>query len=298
MFVVGNVLVVLAVRGSRRWEMMVDSYLQVLNRNVHFCNTFLYPALGQEKKVPGTNQSKVYSSPSLYKGRPSSQRHFDSIRSSRSDYLEHIRLNRRRELIKMDTSKIFQGESDNYDGVTVTITEAMDAADFTEKLRASLSHWRQEVFKTKPSWRIWIMPDSWKSWVFFLLFIIHLQGKRGIWINLPILFANLVEAAVSVRGFYMKWFIIFTCFVFDFWFICLWGYIYMWCLCVWWLILQEGFRYHHAEPDYLMLVSWIANTPDTIPANASHVVGVGALVLNKNTGEVKKNKLFHSLHVL
>ncbi|KAG2239125.1 hypothetical protein Bca52824_089985 [Brassica carinata] len=114
----------------------------------------------------------------------------------------------------MDTSKIFQGEADNYDGVTVTITEAMDATVFTEKLRASLSHWRQE-------------------------------GKRGIWINLPLLFANLVEAAVS-----------------------------------------EGFRYHHAEPDYLMLVSWIQNTPDTIPANASHVVGVGALVLNKNTGEV------------
>lgn len=48
----------------------------------------------------------------------------------------------------MDTSKIFQGEADNYDGVTVTITEAMDATVFTEKLRASLSHWRQEVFKT------------------------------------------------------------------------------------------------------------------------------------------------------
>ncbi|CAN6988440.1 unnamed protein product [Brassica rapa subsp. trilocularis] len=114
----------------------------------------------------------------------------------------------------MDASKIFQGEPDNYDGVTVTIAEPMDAAVFTEKLRASLSHWRQE-------------------------------GKKGIWINLPIRFANLVEAAVS-----------------------------------------EGFRYHHAEPDYLMLVSWIPNTRDTIPANASHVVGVGALVLNKNTGEV------------
>lgn len=35
-----------------------------------------------------------------------------------------------------------------------------------------------------------------------------------------------------------------------------------------------------------MLVSWISNTPDTIPANASHIVGVGALVLNKSTREV------------
>ncbi|WZY70089.1 hypothetical protein YC2023_002329 [Brassica napus] len=182
--------------------MMDDSYLHKSSTEI------------QEKKVPGTNQSKVYSSPSRYKGRPLSQKHFDSLRSLRLDYLEHISLNHPRELIKMDASKIFQGEPDNYDGVTVTIAEPMDAAVFTEKLRASLSHWRQE-------------------------------GKKGIWINLPIRFANLVEAAVS-----------------------------------------EGFRYHHAEPDYLMLVSWIPNTRDTIPANASHVVGVGALVLNKNTGEV------------
>ncbi|KAL0854792.1 hypothetical protein Bca101_059944 [Brassica carinata] len=106
------------------------------------------------------------------------------------------------------------GETDNYDGVTVTMEEPMDAEVFTARLRTSLSHWRQE-------------------------------GKKGIWIKLPLGLANLVEPAVS-----------------------------------------EGFRYHHAEPDYLMLVSWISNTPDTIPANASHIVGVGALVLNKNTREV------------
>ncbi|CAF2231806.1 hypothetical protein BRARA_H00834 [Brassica rapa] len=106
------------------------------------------------------------------------------------------------------------GEPDNYDGVTVTMEEPMDAEVFTARLRASLSQWRQE-------------------------------GKRGIWIKLPLGLANLVEPAVS-----------------------------------------EGFRYHHAEPEYLMLVSWISNTPDTIPANASHIVGVGALVLNKNTREV------------
>ncbi|KAJ0251187.1 Pre-nudix hydrolase domain-containing protein [Hirschfeldia incana] len=106
------------------------------------------------------------------------------------------------------------GETDNYDGVTVTMEEPMDAEVFTARLRASLSHWRQE-------------------------------GKKGIWVKLPLGLANLVEPAVS-----------------------------------------EGFRYHHAEADYLMLVSWISNTPDTIPANASHIVGVGALVLNKNTREV------------
>lgn len=109
---------------------------------------------------------------------------------------------------------LLEGETDNYDGVTVTMVEPMDSEVFTESLRASLSHWREE-------------------------------GKKGIWIKLPLGLANLVEAAVS-----------------------------------------EGFRYHHAEPEYLMLVSWISETPDTIPANASHVVGAGALVINKNTKEV------------
>ena len=48
------------------------------------------------------------------------------------------------------------------------------------------------------------------------------------------------------------------------------------------LHLQEGFRYHHAEPDYLMLVKWIPETADTLPANASHRVGIGAFVMNDN----------------
>lgn len=55
--------------------------------------------------------------------------------------------------------------------------------------------------------------------------------------------------------------------------------------------LQAGFRFHHAEPDYLMLVNWIPNTPDTLPANASHRVAVGAFVMNANR-EVTKNQPF------
>lgn len=45
--------------------------------------------------------------------------------------------------------------------------------------------------------------------------------------------------------------------------------------------MQEGFRYHHAEADYLMLVRWLPDTPDTLPVNASHRVGIGAFILNK-----------------
>ncbi|XVF71725.1 hypothetical protein PTKIN_Ptkin12aG0062700 [Pterospermum kingtungense] len=44
--------------------------------------------------------------------------------------------------------------------------------------------------------------------------------------------------------------------------------------------VKEGFRYHHAEPDYLMLVNWISDSTNTIPENASHRVGIGAFVVN------------------
>ncbi|CAI9756815.1 unnamed protein product [Fraxinus pennsylvanica] len=66
-----------------------------------------------------------------------------------------------------------------------------------------------------------------------------LQGKKGVWIKLPIQLANLVEIAV-----------------------------------------EEGFWYHHAEPHYLMLVYWIPETINTIPAHATHRVRIGAIVLN------------------
>ncbi|XP_047974815.1 nudix hydrolase 2-like [Salvia hispanica] len=45
--------------------------------------------------------------------------------------------------------------------------------------------------------------------------------------------------------------------------------------------VKEGFYFHHAEPKYLMLVHWLPSTPSTLPANASHRVGIGAFVLNE-----------------
>ncbi|GLT57476.1 hypothetical protein SLA2020_304440 [Shorea laevis] len=47
------------------------------------------------------------------------------------------------------------------------------------------------------------------------------------------------------------------------------------------ITVKEGFCYHHAEPTYLMLVFWIPKTENTLPANASHRIGVGAIVLNE-----------------
>uniref|UniRef100_A0A3Q7GPW6 Pre-nudix hydrolase domain-containing protein n=1 Tax=Solanum lycopersicum TaxID=4081 RepID=A0A3Q7GPW6_SOLLC len=106
--------------------------------------------------------------------------------------------------------KILAAKEDDYGGVTVEMTnEPLDPSVFASLLRASLSHWRQ-------------------------------QGKKGVWIKLPIELVMLVEPAV-----------------------------------------KEGFYYHHAEPKYLMLVSWLPGTANTIPANATHRVGIGAFVVNE-----------------
>ncbi|KAI9178465.1 hypothetical protein LWI28_026818 [Acer negundo] len=109
--------------------------------------------------------------------------------------------------------ELLSSVQDLHGGVTVEIKEPMDSKLFALMLRTSLSHWRQ-------------------------------QGKRGVWIKLPIEFSNLVEPTV-----------------------------------------KEGFRYHHAESDYLMLVKWIPKTSDMLPANASHRVGIGAFIMN-DKGEV------------
>ncbi|XP_021828092.1 nudix hydrolase 2-like isoform X2 [Prunus avium] len=102
------------------------------------------------------------------------------------------------------------GTNDPYGGVIVHINEPMDPATFLSLITSSIAHWK-------------------------------LQGKKGVWIKLPVDRVNLVEAAV-----------------------------------------KEGFWYHHAEPDYLMLVYWIPQTPHTLPANATHRVGIGAFVINPN----------------
>src|SRR5574337_931128 len=47
-------------------------------------------------------------------------------------------------------------------------------------------------------------------------------------------------------------------------------------------VVKEGFWYHHAEPKYLMLVYWIPEGAHTLPVNATHLVGIGAFVLNDN----------------
>ncbi|XP_031481775.1 nudix hydrolase 2-like [Nymphaea colorata] len=104
--------------------------------------------------------------------------------------------------------EILSGVDDKYDGVTVEIKEPVDVTAFAASLKASISKWR-------------------------------LQGKKGVWLKIPIQLAKLVPSAV-----------------------------------------EEGFWYHHAEPTYLMLVHWLPDTPHTLPINATHRVGIGAIVIN------------------
>ncbi|KAL8469704.1 hypothetical protein ACS0TY_032518 [Phlomoides rotata] len=104
--------------------------------------------------------------------------------------------------------RVLPSYDDEHGGVIVEMEESMDPNDFSVILRCSLSQWK-------------------------------LQGKKGVWLKLPIKLANLVEAAV-----------------------------------------KEGFLYHHAEPHYLMLVFWIPETLSTLPANATHQLRIGAIVMN------------------
>ncbi|KAK8490522.1 hypothetical protein V6N13_031694 [Hibiscus sabdariffa] len=105
-------------------------------------------------------------------------------------------------------AELLPANNDDHGGVIVEMKEHMDTETFLTMLRDSMLQWKQ-------------------------------QGKKGVWIKLPIGLAHLVETAV-----------------------------------------KEGFRYHHSEPSYLMLVFWIPKTPSTIPANATHRVGIGAIILN------------------
>ncbi|BBH00624.1 nudix hydrolase homolog 2 [Prunus dulcis] len=90
------------------------------------------------------------------------------------------------------------------------------------------------------------------------------QGKKGVWIKLPIERVNLVEAAVKVKR-------------------CMLGRSE--------LQLQKGFWYHHAEPNYLMVMYWIPQSAHTLPANATHRVGIGAFLINHNRESILYSRI-------
>jgi ADP-ribose pyrophosphatase YjhB (NUDIX family) len=43
---------------------------------------------------------------------------------------------------------------------------------------------------------------------------------------------------------------------------------------------KQGFVFHHAERDYVMMTNWLADGESRLPPNASHQVGVGCVVIH------------------
>ncbi|KAF6254177.1 NUDIX hydrolase domain-like protein [Scenedesmus sp. NREL 46B-D3] len=107
------------------------------------------------------------------------------------------------------TSGMLEAEEDRYDGIIVKPDSLpADPGTFKAALEESLQAWTK-------------------------------QGKRGIWLRVPIALSQLIPVAV-----------------------------------------EPGFTFHHAEKDYVMMTKWLPQTENTLPPNASHQVGVGAVVVN------------------
>ncbi|KAL0443278.1 UNVERIFIED_CONTAM: Nudix hydrolase 10 [Sesamum latifolium] len=100
-------------------------------------------------------------------------------------------------------------------------------------------------------------PDDFRVILRYSLSQWKLQEKKGVWIKLPIQLVNLVEIAVKGPE-HAKCSVYLTPIGLH----------------------MEGFLYHHAEPHYLMLVYWIPETLSTIPANATHRLRIGAIIMD------------------
>ncbi len=54
------------------------------------------------------------------------------------------------------------------------------------------------------------------------------------------------------------------------------------------IVVRDGqFKYHHAKDGYVMLTKWMdAQSINKMPSFATHYVGVGGLVLNKDRTKI------------
>ena len=98
---------------------------------------------------------------------------------------------------------------DRYNGVIIESQYIPDSKDgFLLLLRSSLSAWQS-------------------------------QGRRGVWLKLPIEKAEYIPLAV-----------------------------------------EEGFIFHHAEKNFIMMTTWLSEEENRMPAGATHHVGVGCVVVS------------------
>ncbi|KAL7585125.1 hypothetical protein Lser_V15G44366 [Lactuca serriola] len=129
---------------------------------------------------------------------------FSSWSGSRSSWSPSPALSEKLQVDQVD-NKVLSGKEDKHGGVIVEMSaEPIDPLVFTSLLKASMLHLKQ-------------------------------QGKRGIWIKLPIRLVNLIE-----------------------------------------LVVKEGFYFHHAEPKHMMLVNWIPETTNTLPAGRWCFILIGS----------------------
>lgn len=107
-----------------------------------------------------------------------------------------------------------------------------------------------------------------------------LQGKKGVWLKLPVDLAEFVPLAVKVQNFFHILGPNQSCHVLVGTINKIRSFSEDFTHGLSELCLQEGFKYHHAEESYLMMTYWIPDEPNMLPANASHQVGVGGFVIN------------------
>ena len=98
--------------------------------------------------------------------------------------------------------------NDLHGGVVVNIEQPMDSKVFSPLLRASISQWRQKVYivsfnliSLSPHLQYLLDVEISATSYYVKNLGCNLQGKRGVWIKLPIEHANLVEAAIKVSTF-------------------------------------------------------------------------------------------------
>ncbi|KAG7176386.1 nudix hydrolase 8-like isoform X2 [Homarus americanus] len=61
------------------------------------------------------------------------------------------------------------------------------------------------------------------------------------------------------------------------------------------VLVKHGFIYHHAQPQFVMMVKWLSvNEPNNIPRYAHNVVGVGAFVVNDQDELLVVRERFHT----
>ncbi|XP_020976308.1 nudix hydrolase 8 isoform X3 [Arachis ipaensis] len=144
--------------------------------------------------------------------------------------------------------KVLEAYDDEYGGVVIDPDRLpTNPSVFARSLNLSLSHWKKMSLLYLIRKVVTMENLTLASCV--NVHALHkphltyedLQGKKGIWLKLPIEKSDLVPVSI-----------------------------------------KEGFQYHHAEPGYVMLTYWIPEGPCMLPANASHLVGVGGFVINEN----------------